>query len=114
MAAFVADVRINGDRTRGEAVYRRASLSCMKCHAIGGAGGKVGPDMGSIGGSAQIDYLVQSLLDPNAKVKEGYHTVIVVTDRRKNFLRYQSSADGLPTNPSKCRRIRNGRCSEYD
>jgi putative heme-binding domain-containing protein len=85
MAAFVADVRINGDRTRGEAVYRRASLSCMKCHAIGGAGGKVGPDMGSIGGSAQIDYLVQSLLDPNAKVKEGYHTVIVVTDDGKTF-----------------------------
>ncbi len=83
MAAFVADVRNKGDRVRGEAVYRRASLSCMKCHAIGGAGGKVGPDMGSIGGSAQIDYLVESLLDPNAKVKEGYHTVIVVTDDGK-------------------------------
>ena len=80
MAAFVADVREKGDRVRGEAIYRRASLSCMKCHAIGGAGGKVGPDMGSIGGSAQIDYLVESLLDPNAKVKEGYHTVIAVTD----------------------------------
>lgn len=85
MAKFVADVRKIGDRTRGEAVYRRAGLSCMKCHAIGGAGGKVGPDMGSIGGSAQIDYLVQSLLDPNAKVKEGYHTVIVVTDEGKTF-----------------------------
>ncbi|NQV26431.1 MAG: HEAT repeat domain-containing protein [Rhodopirellula sp.] len=85
MAAFVADVRSQGDRTRGEAVYRRASLACMKCHAIGGAGGKVGPDMGSIGGSAQIDYLIESLLDPNAKVKEGFHTVIVVTDDGKTF-----------------------------
>ncbi|MDA0807724.1 MAG: HEAT repeat domain-containing protein [Planctomycetota bacterium] len=85
MAAFVADVREKGDRVRGEAIYRRASLSCMKCHAIGGAGGKVGPDMGSIGGSAQIDYLVESLLDPNAKVKEGYHTVIAVTDDGKTF-----------------------------
>ncbi len=85
MATFVADVRGKGDRVRGEAVYRRASLSCMKCHAIGGAGGKVGPDMGSIGGSAQVDYLVESLLDPNAKVKEGFHTVIVVTDSGKTF-----------------------------
>jgi len=85
MAAFVADVRNKGDRVRGEAIYRRASLSCMKCHAIGGAGGKVGPDMGSIGGSAQIDYLIESLLDPNAKVKEGFHTVIVVTDDGKTF-----------------------------
>jgi putative heme-binding domain-containing protein len=85
MAAFVADVKTKGDRTRGEAVYRRASLSCQKCHAIGGAGGNVGPDMGSIGGSAQIDYLVQSLLDPNAKVKEGFNTVIVITDEGKTY-----------------------------
>lgn len=85
MAAFVADVRNKGDRVRGEAVYRRASLSCMKCHAIGGAGGKVGPDMGSIGGSAQIDYLIESLLDPNAKVKEGFHTLVVVTDEGKTY-----------------------------
>jgi putative heme-binding domain-containing protein len=85
MAAFVADVRNKGDRVRGEAIYRRVNLSCMKCHAIGGAGGKVGPDMGSIGGSAQIDYLIESLLDPNAKVKEGFHTVIVVTDDGKTF-----------------------------
>lgn len=85
MAAFVADVRSKGDAARGEAVYRRASLSCMKCHAIGGAGGKVGPDMGSIGGSAQVDYLIESLLDPNAKVKEGFHTVIVITDSGKTF-----------------------------
>ena len=85
MEAFVADVRGKGDRIRGEAVYRRASLSCMKCHAIGGAGGKVGPDMGSIGGSAQVDYLIESLLDPNAKVKEGFHTVVVITDSGKTF-----------------------------
>ncbi|MFT5093181.1 MAG: glucose/arabinose dehydrogenase/HEAT repeat protein, partial [Porticoccaceae bacterium] len=30
MAAFVTDVRNKGDRIRGEAIYRRASLSCMK------------------------------------------------------------------------------------
>lgn len=83
MAAFVADVRAKGNRVRGEAVYRRAELSCMKCHAIGGAGGKVGPDMASIGGSAQVDYLIESLLDPNAKVKEGYHTIVVLTDEGK-------------------------------
>lgn len=85
MAAFVTDVRTKGDPTRGETVYRRASLSCMKCHAIGGAGGKVGPDMGSIGGSAQVDYLIESLLDPNAKVKEGFHTIIVITDSGKTY-----------------------------
>ncbi|MCA9061665.1 MAG: HEAT repeat domain-containing protein [Planctomycetaceae bacterium] len=63
----------------GEAVYRNQQLGCLKCHSIGGAGGLVGPDMVSLGGSAQPDYLLESLLDPNAKVKENYHTTIVAT-----------------------------------
>src|SRR5205085_3964763 len=59
----------NGDPARGEQVYRRKELSCMVCHAIGGAGGRVGPDLTSIGASAQVDYLVESILAPNKKVK---------------------------------------------
>lgn len=55
----------------------------MKCHAIGGAGGKVGPDLISIGGSAPVDYLVESLLVPNKKVKENFHALQVLTDEGK-------------------------------
>lgn len=67
----------------GERVFRNEKLGCLKCHAIGGAGGKVGPDMVSLGGSAQPDYLLESLLDPNAKVKENYHTVVIETTAGK-------------------------------
>jgi putative heme-binding domain-containing protein len=35
--------------------------------------------MTSIGASAQPDYLVESLLMPNAKIKEGYHGVVIET-----------------------------------
>lgn len=68
-----------GDPARGELIYRRASMACIACHAIGGAGGKLGPDMTSIGASAPADYLVESVLIPAAKVKEGYHAVILET-----------------------------------
>jgi putative heme-binding domain-containing protein len=68
-----------GDPNRGEWIYRRQDLACVGCHAIGGAGGKVGPDMTSIGASAPIDYLVEAVLLPNVKIKEGYHSVIVTT-----------------------------------
>lgn len=67
----------------GEVIFRNVKLGCLKCHAIGGAGGKVGPDMVSLGGSAQPDYLLESLLNPNAKVKENYHTVVVATAEGK-------------------------------
>jgi putative heme-binding domain-containing protein len=77
--AFLKDVKETGDPVRGEAIYRRAELNCLKCHGIAGAGGQVGPDMTSIGASAQPDYLLESLLNPNAKIKEGFNSFIVTT-----------------------------------
>lgn len=74
---YLARTQSEGDATRGESVYRRASLVCTACHAIGGAGGKVGPDLSSIGASAPLDYLIESLVNPNAKVKEGYNAILL-------------------------------------
>ncbi|MEL6105768.1 MAG: PVC-type heme-binding CxxCH protein [Planctomycetota bacterium] len=73
-------VATSGDPARGELVYRRADLQCATCHAIGGVGGRVGPDMTSLGASAPADYIIESLFDPNAKIKENYHTINVLTD----------------------------------
>ncbi len=77
MKQMVEDVRKLGDAVRGEAVYRRKDMACQKCHAIAGAGGLVGPDLISIGASAQIDYLIDSLLLPNKQVKENYNSIRV-------------------------------------
>jgi putative heme-binding domain-containing protein len=78
LAELVSEVN-QADPHRGEAVYRREELQCQNCHAIGGAGGNVGPDMVSIGGSAQVDYLIESLITPNAKIKENYHSKLIET-----------------------------------
>ena len=83
MKALVAEVAEKGNAHRGEAIYRRKELNCLKCHAIGGAGGRVGPDMLSLGSSAQIDYIAESLLAPNKKVKENFNSLVVVTDDGK-------------------------------
>ncbi len=77
MAAMVEKVKKSGDPARGEAVYRRQQLLCMTCHAIGESGGVLGPNLVSIGASAPVDYLIESLLEPSKKIKEGYHMVIV-------------------------------------
>ncbi len=79
LLALAHEAVAKGDAARGERVYRRVELACVVCHAIGGAGGKVGPDMTSIGASAQADYLVESLLYPNAKIKEGFHSANITT-----------------------------------
>ncbi|HEY1110474.1 MAG TPA: HEAT repeat domain-containing protein, partial [Opitutaceae bacterium] len=79
MQQLAREALAKGDPKRGEMIYRRAELACMTCHAIGGAGGKLGPDMTSLGASAPPDYIVESLLYPNAKIKEGYHSASIST-----------------------------------
>jgi putative heme-binding domain-containing protein len=82
---MVADVSKLGDAGRGEKVFRRPDQLCMRCHAIGGAGGQVGPDLSSIGASAQVDYLIESLLQPSKAIKENYHALLVSTLRGRQY-----------------------------
>ena len=84
--ALAAEALKSGDPARGELIYRRRELQCLACHAIAGAGGQVGPDMTSIGASAQPDYLVESLLLPAKAVKEGYHAIRVITTEDRVYL----------------------------
>ncbi len=73
----------HGSAARGEAIYRRASLQCIQCHAIGSGGGLVGPNLVSLGGGSTPEYVLRSLIDPNDKLKEGFNTVrLLTTDGR--------------------------------
>ena len=85
MAQLVADVARRGDAARGEAIFRRADMNCLKCHAIAGAGGQVGPSLESIGASAQVDYLIDSLLEPSKNVKENFNAIVVATSDGKVY-----------------------------
>ena len=77
---FLAEARTKGDPAHGEQIFRSRNQVCMKCHAIGGVGGSVGPDLLSVGASAPMEYLLESITDPSAKIKEGYSTVRAETD----------------------------------
>jgi putative heme-binding domain-containing protein len=85
MESMMQQVAAIGDPRAGESIYRRAALQCSVCHAIGGAGGAIGPDMVSIGASAPVDYLIESLLEPSKKIKEGYHTTLVTMKNGDSF-----------------------------
>ncbi len=82
---WVKLVRTQGDPARGESVFRRAALGCQQCHALGGAGGRVGPDLSGIGTSAQLDYLIESVILPSKIVREGYNTAHVTTVDGRSF-----------------------------
>lgn len=67
------------DAALGRKVYQRPELGCTLCHIVDGEGGTIGPDLSSIGASAPIDYLIESLLDPSSKIKEGYRMSVITT-----------------------------------
>lgn len=76
---LAGEVLAKGDAARGEHVFRRPELSCFQCHAIGSAGGMLGPDLSAIGSGSALDYLIESLLQPNKIIKDGFEAVEVVT-----------------------------------
>jgi putative heme-binding domain-containing protein len=95
--ALVIEITRNGDPARGEAIFRRTDSACLKCHAIAGAGGQVGPSLESIGASAPVDYLLDAILEPNKAIKENYHSLAVATSdgRIVNGIKLRQSDDAI-------------------
>lgn len=64
-----------GDATRGRIVYAR---TCAQCHTLFESGGKIGPDLtGS--NRADLEYILQNIVDPNAVIPNDYRTTTVET-----------------------------------
>ncbi len=62
-----------GDPARGRDIFmNRAEVSCQRCHAVAGVGGTLGPALDDVGTRLAPEELLESLLDPAAKVREGY------------------------------------------
>ena len=79
LSALIMKIRTDGDPVRGEAVFRRGDLSCQKCHALSKAGGQIGPDLSAVGANSPVEYLVASVYDPDAQVKEAFVSRTVLT-----------------------------------
>ncbi|MEO6810116.1 MAG: c-type cytochrome, partial [Isosphaeraceae bacterium] len=69
-----------GNADRGRTLFTDLKgLACVKCHAINGEGGAVGPDLSGVGALYARDDLIQSVLYPSARIFSGYEPVTVAT-----------------------------------
>lgn len=91
IAGLAKLVREKGDPAKGEQIFRRAEASCTTCHAIGGAGGLIGPDLSSLGTSSPPETIIRSILYPNLSIKEGYDLKRVVKKDGSEMLGYLAS-----------------------
>ncbi|HTS49309.1 MAG TPA: c-type cytochrome [Bryobacteraceae bacterium] len=67
-----------GDAGHGKALFY-GSAACSKCHMVDGKGGRLGPDLTSVGTSRSLESIVQSIRDPSKELAAGYETATVVT-----------------------------------
>ena len=58
--------------------FEKAEASCVRCHKIKDEGGDVGPVLSGVGTRQTREYLLESLVQPNAKIAPGFETVLVV------------------------------------
>jgi putative membrane-bound dehydrogenase-like protein len=71
-----------GNAAQGEKLFRDLKgLACIKCHAVGGQGGQVGPDLAGIALKYKPEDLMTSVLEPSKVIAQGYETIIVTTDQ---------------------------------
>ena len=67
-----------GDVARGEQIFReKGSVSCLRCHQAGESGGLVGPQLAGIAAKQNREYLLESIVEPNKQVAEGYESVVI-------------------------------------
>jgi putative heme-binding domain-containing protein len=69
-----------GDAVRGQKLFADVKgLACVKCHAVGGQGGAVGPELSGLAAKYNKDEIATSILYPSAKIASGYESLIVAT-----------------------------------
>jgi quinoprotein glucose dehydrogenase len=75
---------LGGDAEAGRNLFfAKAEVSCLRCHKVKGEGGDVGPDLTGIGGRQKRDYLLESIVDPNKQIAQGFETVVLTLTNGK-------------------------------
>ncbi len=66
-------VLAQADKSAGRAVF---ATTCAVCHRLYGEGGEVGPDLTGTG-RANLDYLLENIVDPSAAVSADFRMTVV-------------------------------------
>lgn len=73
------DLLIGGNAENGRKIFfEKPEANCAKCHKVGNQGGDLGPALDGLGAKQNREYLLESLMHPNARTLEGYESVIVL------------------------------------
>ncbi len=70
----------SADKQRGKNLFfNRDGAACAKCHRLEGVGNAFAPDLNDIGKRVSAEFIVQSIIDPDAHITEGFHQSVIET-----------------------------------
>lgn len=91
---YLRSIQRRPERSRGNTAHGKelfyGDANCSGCHMVEGKGGRLGPDLTTVGGARTADYIVDSVRNPSRRLAQGlseatkefpqeYETVTVVT-----------------------------------
>jgi putative heme-binding domain-containing protein len=53
---------------------------CVKCHSVGGEGGRIGPALDRIASRRSPEFIMESILQPSSEIAPEYEAVVVATN----------------------------------
>ncbi len=75
------DCIFGGDIESGSKLFfTKSQLSCVRCHKVDAIGGEVGPKLTDIGKHKDNRYLLEAIVNPDAKIAENFETVVLLTE----------------------------------
>ena len=70
-----------GDAEKGKALFLNpdSNAGCGKCHAVNDRGGGVGPELTHVAGTRDLQFIVESILEPSKVIASGFEPILVIT-----------------------------------
>lgn len=86
-----------GNPTTGKQVFANRQTGCYLCHRIGNEGGRVGPDLSTIGQRRNQRDLLEAVIFPSSSLARGYesHALLLTDGRALTGLITRETADSI-------------------
>jgi len=81
VAQFAPALSLTGSPAKGRVTFEN---NCSRCHALGGVGSAVGPDLSALG-SRTTPELLESMLDPTATIEPRFVSYQIETEDERSL-----------------------------
>jgi quinoprotein glucose dehydrogenase len=102
LAAFEIALE-GGSKENGRKIFfNNGSANCVQCHKVGDRGGDAAPNLAGIAGRQDSNYILESIVNPNAKLAPGYSPIAITMKDGSvvaGMLMKQTDAEVVVRNP---------------